>query len=203
MWWLHTPVLGEVGLREELSQQHTVRHVLDDRPLWRAVLKPDAVADLNKQVTKSFICVPEMRARACIIFEKQQISITTHTHPFNGPFSRTTRVGQYQKGKTDLDFTETRDSEWQWHQLGICKSAPCSRQITTPAPHHSVFYRPDALPAAQPTALKYWSQKISITRYHKIHKQLNNMRKVLTPNINSTLQSDKAYTLPKKYFVSG
>ena len=38
----------------------------------------------------------------------------------------------------------------------ICKSAPCSRQITTPAPHHSVFYRPDALPAAQPTASKHW-----------------------------------------------
>jgi len=37
----------------------------------------------------------------------------------------------------------------------ICKSAPCSRQITTPAPHHSVFYRPDALPAAQPTASKH------------------------------------------------
>ena len=29
----------------------------------------------------------------------------------------------------------------------MCKSAPHSRQITTPAPHHSVFYRPDALPA--------------------------------------------------------
>jgi len=27
-------------------------------------------------------------------------------------------------------------------------SAPCSRQITTPAPRHSVFYRPDAFPAA-------------------------------------------------------
>jgi len=26
-------------------------------------------------------------------------------------------VSQYQKGKTDLDFTEARDSEWQWHQL--------------------------------------------------------------------------------------
>jgi len=26
-------------------------------------------------------------------------------------------VGQYQKGKTNLDFTEARDSEWQWHQL--------------------------------------------------------------------------------------
>ena len=33
----------------------------------------------------------------------------------------------------------------------ICKSAPRSRQISTPAPHHSVFYRLDALPAAQPT----------------------------------------------------
>jgi len=34
----------------------------------------------------------------------------------------------------------------------ICRSAPRSRQITIPAPHHSVFYRPDALPATQPTA---------------------------------------------------
>ena len=38
----------------------------------------------------------------------------------------------------------------------ICKCALCSRQTTTPAPHCSVFYRPDALPAAQPTASKHW-----------------------------------------------
>jgi len=31
--------------------------------------------------------------------------------------SQTTWVSQYQKGKTNLDFTEARDSEWQWHQL--------------------------------------------------------------------------------------
>jgi len=37
----------------------------------------------------------------------------------------------------------------------ICKSAPRSRQITTPAPHRSVFYRPDALPATQPTVSKH------------------------------------------------
>jgi len=47
----------------------------------------------------------------------------------------------------------------------ICKSARCSRQITTPAPHHSVFYRPDALPTAQPTALKHWRQKFQITNH--------------------------------------
>jgi len=34
----------------------------------------------------------------------------------------------------------------------VCKSAPRSRQITMPAPHHSVFYRLYALPATQPTA---------------------------------------------------
>jgi len=34
-------------------------------------------------------------------------------------------VSQYQKGKTNLDFNEARDSEWQWHQLGhmqVCTS---------------------------------------------------------------------------------
>jgi len=42
----------------------------------------------------------------------------TYTHTFNGTLSRTIWVRQYQKGKTNLDFTEARDSEWQWHQLG-------------------------------------------------------------------------------------
>ena len=45
--------------------------------------------------------------------------------PFNGLFSRTTWVSRYQNGKTNLDFTGARDSEWQWHQLGhmqVCTS---------------------------------------------------------------------------------
>ena len=42
----------------------------------------------------------------------------THIHPFNSPFSGTTQVSRYQKGKTNLDFTEVRDSDWQWHQPG-------------------------------------------------------------------------------------
>jgi len=60
----------------------------------------------------------------------------THTHPLNGTFSGTNQVSRYQKGKTNLDFTEARDSESQWHPL--CKSAPRSSQITTPVPHYSV-----------------------------------------------------------------
>jgi len=41
--------------------------------------------------------------------------IYTHTHPFNGPLSGTTQVSRYQKGKTNLDFTEAR--ECNWHRL--------------------------------------------------------------------------------------
>jgi len=44
----------------------------------------------------------------------------------------------------------------------ICNLAPCSRQTTTSAPHHSVFYRPDALPAAQPTVSKHWRNDIPL-----------------------------------------
>jgi len=33
-------------------------------------------------------------------------------------FSGFTQVSRYQKGNTNLDFNEARDSEWQWHQLG-------------------------------------------------------------------------------------
>jgi len=51
------------------------------------------------------------------LYHKSQKS-NTHTHLFNGPFSGTTRVSWYQKGKTNLNFPEARDSEWQWHQLG-------------------------------------------------------------------------------------
>ena len=59
----------------------------------------------------------------------------THTHPFNGPFSRTTRVSRYQKGKTNLDFNEARVSEWQWHQLGhmqVCISLQTDNHASTP-----------------------------------------------------------------------
>jgi len=55
------------------------------------------------------------------------------------------------KLKTNLDFTEARDSEWQWHQQGICKSAPRSRQTTTPAPHHSTSFLQAGCPSCRPT----------------------------------------------------
>ena len=77
-------------------------------------------------------------------------SSPAHTHPFNGPFSRTTQVGRYQKGKTNLDFTEARDSEWRWHQLRICKSAPRSRQ-NNHASTSPLSYLQAGCPSCRPT----------------------------------------------------
>ena len=88
------------------------------------------------------------------------------SHPLNGPLSGTIRVNRYQKGKTNLDFTEARDSEWQWHQLGrmqVCTSLQTDNLASTPT---LSFYRPDALPATQPTASKHW-------RHQWLHCQFN------------------------------
>ena len=60
----------------------------------------------------------------------------THTHPFNCPFSGTTQVSHYKKGKTNLDFTEASDSECQWHQLGhmqVCTLLQTDNHTSTPS----------------------------------------------------------------------
>jgi len=44
-------------------------------------------------------------------------------------------VSRYQKGKPNLDFTEARDSEWQWHQLGhmqVCTSLQTDNHASNP-----------------------------------------------------------------------
>ena len=74
-------------------------------------------------------------ACASVICALKYLLTYTHTHPFNGPLSGTTQVSQYQKGKTNLDFPEVRDSEWQWHQLGhiqVCTSLQTDNHASTP-----------------------------------------------------------------------
>ena len=52
----------------------------------------------------------------------------------------------------------------------ICKPAPHSRQIAMPAPHQSVFYRVDALPAVQQIASKHWRQAVKTTKQQMLPK---------------------------------
>jgi len=60
------------------------------------------------------------------------------------------------EGKNKLDLNEAKDSEWQWHQLGhmqVCTLLQTDNHTSALTTH--VFYRLDALPAAQPTASKH------------------------------------------------
>jgi len=69
--------------------------------------------------------------------------------------SGTTRLSQYQKGKTNLDFTEARDSEWQWQQLGHMQACTSLQTDNHASSSPLSFLRLDALPTAQQTASKH------------------------------------------------
>jgi len=78
----------------------------------------------------------------CNLCINVSLPTTLSLHPFYG-FSRTAQLSWYQKDKTSPDLNEARDSgvlgssgiNWT-----ICKqSAPGSRQIMAPTPHHSIF----------------------------------------------------------------
>jgi len=74
----------------------------------------------------------------------------TYTHLFNCPLSETTRVSRYQKGKTNLDFSEARNSEWQWHQLGhkqACTAFQTHNHASTP----TVSFLQAGCPSCRPT----------------------------------------------------
>jgi len=93
-------------------------------------------------------------------------------NPFNGLFSRTTWVSQHQKGKPSGFYWSKRwwgGSDVSWT---ICKSfAPCSRHASTPP---LSFYRPDALPAMQPTASKHWrNNRYDVEIEKKIYLWIN------------------------------
>jgi len=94
--------------------------------------------DLAQEICCCFFwyCRPtaDLQSTASLLFAVTHTH--THTHPFNGSFSGTSQVSRYQKGKTNLDFTEARDSEWQWHQLGhmqVCISFQTDNHASTPS----------------------------------------------------------------------
>ena len=89
---------------------------------------------------------------------------------FNGPLSGTTRVSRYQKSRTNLDFTEARDSEWQWHQLGhmqVCTSLQTDNHTSTPRLSFLQAGCPSCHPTNSVKALKEQSQYIFTSVCHK------------------------------------
>ena len=66
----------------------------------------------------------------------QQQQQQQQQHPFNGPFVRDYPGEPVPEGKNKLDFTEARDGEWEWHQLGhmqVCTSLQTDNHASTPS----------------------------------------------------------------------
>ena len=110
------------------------------------------------------------------------LHVYPHTHTFNGPLSGTTQVSRYQKGKTNLDFTEARDSEWQWHPLGhmqICISLQSDNHASTPPLSFLQAGCPSCRPTNSVKALKAWMYNHWLQIYQGIfqwNKFLNRLR---------------------------
>ena len=80
-------------------------------------------------------------------------------HEFNRQHGRphTGQIGSADHpGKMDEKLkSENMQNKSSFLCLCFASAGPYASLHLAPAPHHSVFYRPDALPAAQPTASKH------------------------------------------------
>ena len=108
----------------------------------------------------------------------RQTHTQTHT-AVQRPLSGATRVSWYHKKVKPIWILLKQEtlsgSGTRW---AICNSAPRSRQITMPAPHHSVFYRPNALPAAQPTVSKHWRESTVSKHWRQNARNKNHSSRV-------------------------
>ena len=98
-------------------------------------------------------------------------------------------MSRYQKSKTNLEFTEARDSEWQWHQLGhmqVCTLLQTDNNASTPPLSFLQAGCPSCRPTNTVKALKAqiltvqqqqqqqpfngcWSGTTRVGRYQKKH----------------------------------
>jgi len=93
-----------------------------------------------------------------------------HTQQFNGPLSGIVWVSRYQKSKTNLDFTEGRDSERHWRQLGymqVCTSLQTDNHARTPPLTFLQVRCPSCCPTNSIKALKATSAAKSRTQRHR------------------------------------
>jgi len=79
----------------------------------------------------------------------------------------------YQKGKTNLDFTEARDSEWQWHQPGhmqACTSFQIDNHASTPPLKFLQAGCPSCRPTNSVRALKESGDSVALYGPHIVKK---------------------------------
>jgi len=85
-------------------------------------------------------------------------------------------VNWYQKGQTNLDFTEARDSEWQWHQLShmqVCTSLQTDNHASTPPRSFLQARCPSCRPTNSVKALKANKKAMVGLQKHKPYNLLH------------------------------
>jgi len=96
-------------------------------------------------------------------------------------------VSRYQKGKTNVDFTEPRDSEWQWHQLDhmqFCTSLQTDNDTGTPP----LTFLQAGCPSCHPTnSIKALKAQASIT-----------VTNILTPTLQKFSQAKQSPDVSQK-----
>ena len=82
-------------------------------------------------VTSYLYCAPYCQTKGTSQNSHHSVSQCTYTHSLLTALC----LGQPRWASTNLDFTEARDSEWQWHQLGhmqVCTSLQADNRASTP-----------------------------------------------------------------------
>jgi len=127
-----------------------------------------AVADGNCQtwIWRKWVLVNSLSAVT--------VKLHKHTHPFNGPLSRTTGWAGTRKVKPIWILLKQETVSGSGISWAICKSASRSRQTTMPAPHHSVLQAgcPSCRPTNNGKALKANCETVKL---HKV-KQKHSLR---------------------------
>jgi len=135
-----------------------------------AACAPDNFSTFHSHSDAGVISISEKHTAKSICHD---ITCPTHTHTHNYLTILCLGLSRWagtRKVKPIWILPKQETMSGRGISWAICKSAPLSRPITMPAPDLSVLYRLDALPAAQPTALKHWRQhndKINLLVYQQ------------------------------------
>jgi len=96
-----------------------------------------------------FLCMASSEIPDLYHLLQLHVFFSIYTHKHTHTHTTILRLsGFYPRLPGWISTRKIKPSSNSWD---ICKSAPHIRHVTMPAHHHSVFYRPDALPATQPT----------------------------------------------------
>ena len=142
----HSLSLASVKSRSVLTFWYQLTRVVPDKgPLNVHTYLLAAQQDYSK-----ISCIMHTILTIIIPLQSQGVYYT-HTHTrLTALFLGVPRSAGTRKAKPIWILLEQETVSGSGISWGICKSAPCSRQITTPVPHHSVFLQAGC-PSCRPT----------------------------------------------------